>query len=289
MKKIINIYLSAWRLLIKRKQIWYLLFIVNLFLAILLSIPFNGLLGSTVADTIVFYDSKFHFDFLMIGDFINNYKLGLVPIFRQSLVFIVLYYFLQVFFSGGILSNIKSGIKGSEESFWNASLNWFFDMFRVSFYALLAQAGVIALFVLFFVLLLGGLSPFNIENEGNMIVIFKIVLPFYLFVALSILCIRDYVKMRHITGHQKWLNKTIPRTTIWVFRHIHFILPLFLLHILSFILVNYIYQWIMYALTGDRVWMLFGMFLLVQLFIFIRLGIRIVHLISVRLLNEQIG
>jgi hypothetical protein len=248
----------------------------------------NAYLSSTVGDTLAFYNSKFHFDFVLIGDFINNYGLGLKPILQQSLVFLVVYYLIQVFFSGGILDTIHAG-KSDNNSFWRSCLNWFFDMFRISFYALLAQAVLIALFILFFVLFLGGISPFDIENEGNMIVIFRIVFPVYLLLAAIILCIRDYAKIMHIRGHRKWLTRTILQTTVWVIKHIYLIIPLFAMHILAFLCMNYAYQWIKYGLTGAHSWLLFGLFLVIQAFVFFRLGVRVVHLISVRLFSEQFG
>lgn len=288
MKKLINIYFSSWRLLFDRIYIWFLLFVVNLFLAVILSIPLNSYLNTTVGDTLAFDSSKFHFDFILIGDFLNNYGLGLQPIIQQSLVFLVLYYLIQVFFSGGILDTIHAE-NSESKSFWRSCLKWFFDMFRVSLYALLAQAALIALFVLFFVSLLGGVSPFDIEDEGNMIIIFWIVFPIYLLFAALILCIRDYVKIKHIKGNRKWLNRTIIQTSAWVFRHVYLIIPLFALHVLLFYITNYVYQWIKFGLTGDSAWMLFGLFLVVQGFVFLRLGIRIVHLISVRMFNEEFG
>jgi len=289
MRRIFTIYLNAWQLVIKRRLLWFFLFIVNLLIAILLSIPFNGLLKSTVGDTTAFLNSNFHFDFVMIGDFLNNYGLGLRPVFQQSLVFMVVYYIIQVFFSGGILDTIIPLKDSEQNSFWKSCNRWFFDMFRISIYALLAQAVLLGLFLFFFIVLLGGISPFDIENEGNMIIIFKIVFPIYLFFVAMILCLRDYIKMKHIHGDRKWLFKTIPQTSAWLVRNLHLIMPLFLLHIISFLVCNYLYQWFKYLWTGEHGWMIFCLFLTIQLFVFIRIGIRLAHLTSVRLVNEFMG
>lgn len=280
MKRIFEAYKVGWKTLIKHWKLWATLYTINLLFAVILAIPFNGLIRKTVGDSMALADSKYHFDFGFIGDFINNYGIGLSPILDQSLLFIAIYFILQSFFSGGILDYLGADISTKKNSFGQACLKWFFPMFRISIYFILIQAVIIILFYFFFAALLGGISPFDIENEGNMIVIFRIVFPFYVVFFSFLLCVRDYTKIRHMESKRLWLAKSILGSMKWSGKHILYIMGLFITHALTFLFVYYIYQWVKYMCTGDNSISLFLLFLVVQLFVIFRTGLRMVHLIS---------
>jgi len=123
------------------------IYITNLLMGFLLSLPVLSVLREEFGDSMVLRKLIREFDYVAGMDFYTQAQKSLFQVFRQIWWVGVLYLLVQVFISGGMLNAFK------ENSFrWNKffgdCVNFFYRFFKLSIYGILVQS-VIFLLIFF--------------------------------------------------------------------------------------------------------------------------------------------
>lgn len=279
----IKAYTSGLKTIFSKGKLWLLLYALNFIFAIFLAYPLSGFLGTKLGHTIAADKLFAGFDFVIANDFINEYGDAFGVILNQSIVGIGLYLLLSVFLVGGILNILKINEKKySLSTFWSGGGKYFWRMLRLTIYFLLIQIGV---FVLFFMLLsiltAGGLERFH--NEGEIMQMGLMVLPFYLLVATVFFMIHDYAKIHVVATDKSLLFQPIKQAFSWVFKNFSQTFLLYLLNLLTFGLLFFIYL----KLDGGTA--ILAVFLIGQFFVLARIGTKLLNLASATELYQQRG
>ena len=283
--KAIKAYFKGWTAILDNKRLWLMLYLLNFCFAIIAAIPLSGLLSDTLGQSLAAREMLTGFNYTFFTDMLNEYGEAIWGIFNQSVGYVLLFFFLSVFLMGGILFTfIRNQASFQAGEFWQACGNYFWRLFRLTFYFLIIHGLVLGIFVWLYFVFTGGLSPLEMENEAQLIHNFQIIFPIYLLVATLFFMIHDYAKIHLVAANPKWLNRTLWQSFAIVFKNLGQFGLLYLLNILTFLILYGIYFFFRGKLQVDSVLLLF---LLSQVFIFGRIGTRLLNLSSASFLYQQ--
>ncbi len=267
-------YTNGWNISIKTYKNILILYGINFLLALSFSIGF-----ATSSSKSLIYNNLFSdFQFTAFIEFIINYKTYLSILFNQFLWFSVLYMLLNVFILGGILDSFFYK-KFDSDRFWKHSKMFFFRYFKQSLYFLILN---LVLFVLAFYILSIIFSQL-IEKEAietEFILPFFIVLSIYLILASFLYIISDYTKFSIYFSESNQILKSIWKNTKYFIKNFASVLILFFTFT-SIIIFLIIFSLAMnYWINVSNYLSLFLVFLMHQIFVFVRIFLRLWFLSS---------
>ncbi len=278
----IEAYLSGWKETFRKKKLWLLLYALNIGFAILLAYPLVGFLeeklGTTLAADVLFEQ----FDYAIVNDFMDQYGNSIWLVFNQTKAMLFVYLLFSAFLVGGILHVFRTRNEVFRLSnFWSACGRYFWRMLRLTIYFLIVQALLLLLFfTLFSSLTTGGLERFH--NEGEIIQVGLIMLPFYLLFAMVFFMVQDYTKIHIVQEDKIILFKPIWQAIRLVFKNLPQTFLLYLINLLTFGLLFFMYWHIDFNSS-----VLFA-FLLGQAFVLARIGTKLLNLASATVLYQRI-
>jgi hypothetical protein len=279
----ITAYIKGLKTSFQKGKLWLLLYALNFIFALFLAYPLSGFLEGKLGKTMAIEQLAKGFDFTVFNDLFNESGELIGFILNQSLVVLGLYTLLSVFLVGGILAVFKNRETVSYiAQFWSGAANYFWRMLRLTIYFLLFQIGLFILFfTLFSFLTAGGLERFH--NEAQIVQRGLIILPFYLFLATTMFMIQDYAKIHVVATERKLLFQPILQAFRWVFKNFFQVFSLYLLNLITFGLLFFIY-WNLN--TGSNI---LWIFLIGQIFIFTRIGTKLLNLASATIFYQEHG
>lgn len=277
--KALQAYIKAWGTLFRNKRMWGIFYLANLGLAFLAAIPVSGFLGNNVGHSLSLKRSVEEFDYLFLNELMNEYGALIRSILDQSLLFTLLFLLLSVFMVGGFLYVLKKDQERfSFVLFLIGCSKYFWRMLRVTIYFLLIQVFVLFLFFSFFSLMVDGLSPFEMESERQLTNSFMILGPIYLLAFTIISMIHDYTKIHIVHKKPKWLFGTFWEGFKITFQNFRKFFFLYFLNILTFFLGLGIYYMVKGIFGTETMLAVFLTFFIGQIFIFFRIGIKLLNL-----------
>ncbi len=280
--RFLDAYRMAWKLLWGHKKMWLLLYVCNVLFALVAVLPLQRFLNSELGHSLAIGQSLGDFDYTFLMDVLNEYGGSISLILNQAFVIVGLYWLFSVFLKGGILEKLVGYLKGENEvSFWSGCGKYFFRLFRLAVYFGILQGGLLFLMWMLFQSISGGLSPFELESDRDWVNTFKILMPIYGFLAMVLLMLHDYAKVFVVK-----LDKTLLFRPIWMtFKTVlgSFVscLLLYLLNVLTFLVVFGLYYFFQQGMVTTTDAFILLAFLVGQLFVFGRLGVRLLNLGSV--------
>ncbi len=194
-------------------------------------------------------------------------------IFKQIKWFVIVYWFLNVFLTGGILQTITKQ-KFRLSDFFAASGSNFFRFFGTSIINLLLHVFVALIIYIPMFYIIKALSlGFTTENSYYFIGITALLLHTFFF--FIIVMINDYSKLYLLSLNSKNIFKAVWRATKFVFSKLFQTYSLFILLILPVIAIFYLYI----SLYGDiemaTTFGIIAMFFIQQIFILLRIWLRV--------------
>ncbi len=278
-------YIGGWKTLFKTSKMWWALYAFQFALALLAIWPFSGYLSKTVGQSLNLQKSLGFFDYTFINDFLIEYGEGFQSLLDQSLGFILLYFLISVFLTGGILVIIKNREEtDSYAGFFLGAGHFFWRILRLTFYFLIPQTLLLGLFFGLFMSITNNMSPFELESELVIINTVIWILPLYLLLAIILLMIQDLAKILLVHRDESWLTATIRTSFQIAFKHFWKFFPLYLLHLAVFLIISAIYYFLNKMFTPIPFWQVLSVFLIGQLYLFLRVGLKIVNLASINFL-----
>ncbi|WP_367390404.1 hypothetical protein [Lewinella sp. LCG006] len=262
------------------RQWWMslLLWATTLVLALLAAIPVRSLLAAEAGKSLMIKDLVKGFDYTFLNDFMQNYGSGFTPMLNQSLLLLAVQYLLLVFFVGGIVKVLwEQPSQDQRPMFWSSSARYFWRMLRLSLFFLVVHLLVLVIFGLLYMQVTKGLSPKALDSEGIITSSLRWLVPLYVLVAAVPMMWQDYAKVYLVKNDHRFIWSPIGEAGRFLIRRFPKAYPLYLLNIgilLLLFAVNYF-------LTGlfeiSSLSTIIGAFILSQLFVFARYGLKIVN------------
>lgn len=264
------------------KSMILLLYLFTFLLAALVAYPFKTLLENTVGHSMMVDDLIKGFNYTFLNDFKNAYGASLLPILNQSIIVVLLFLLLFIFWTGGIISTyIQAPPTYDRSIFWGQSANYFWRIFRLTFYFFLIHLVVLAVFLFIFYKSSNGLSPFRLENESTISFNFKIIFPCYILVAAFFFMWQDYCKVELIQQQHRWVFQSLSGSFKFIRQHFFKSYFLYLLNLSFWVFLVWINYWITTSFEIDSSNTIWLSFLISQLFVLGRLGLKLLNLGSV--------
>jgi len=273
--------LRHWRLLL-------ILYFANLVFALLAAFPLNNYLQSTVAHTMSIQESLEGFNYAIISDFLNEYGTGLAVVFNQSLVVMLFFFILNIFFTSGILNLIKyQPAKYDNSTFWGGCTKYFWRFFRLTIYFLIVHFLLLFVCYSIFMKVSGGFNFLQMESDRQVVDGLKIVLPIYLVLAFFVFLFNDYCKLHIVDFEKKYLFKPFTQNFKFLLKNILPTAALFLINLLVFIIIFGIFYFITDAMQAKTYVGIFILFIVNQVWVILKTAIKLINLSSAGYLYQH--
>jgi hypothetical protein len=224
------------------------------------------------------------FDIAMIGEFLNNYGAGLEPLMTLFFIFIVFYFLFGVYANAAILYAVASQNNYIPlRSFWNGGLSYFWRIFRLSLYYLLAIA--VSVVLIWFVLLYVGINVLEVYDDKELIYKIRWGLAVLGFLLIIFSIIKQYAKILIALRNHPYITGALARSSAFTFKYFFSTFLLYLCNMLAFALAIFIYSSLR-EVVNINAWML--TFFLAQGLLVFKIIFRIIHLHSCLNLYESI-
>lgn len=265
------------------RQMWLLLYLLTLIMAIFIAMPIKTYLESKAGHSLMVGDLIKGFDYTFLNDFMINYGDGFAAIQQQSMLIIGLLLLLMVFFAGGIFSVYKEKPLKYSSVFWSNSATYFWKMLRLTIYFFFVHALVLVFFLFIYYSLTNG---FSVQDDTIIFTAWKWLLPFYMLVSAFFFMWHDYAKIMVIRSDKKWLFKPIISAFSFIIKHFKSTYSLYLVN-LGFLLLVYVFQYI-YSMNFEisSTSQIYIGFVFSQIFILARLAVRLINWSSASVLYD---
>jgi hypothetical protein len=264
---------------------WAMLYLCNLIFAVVATFSFKGWLSDAAGHSLALTKSIGQFDFTFIMDLLRNYP-GYSILTSHVCMMIITYVIFSALLAGGILHvfiHYRETFKVRE--FLAGGAMYFWRMIRLALYFLLFQSAALA--ILFFILIAIGLNPKEMESDVQFLWYLRIILPIYLFAALVIAIMHDYVKIHVVTQDANPMTQAFGAGVRFVIRHFGSVLLLYGMSLIILLAMFLLYTQIKHLIPGSSGPGILIGFLLSQLFLFGRIGVKLLIISSANALIKE--
>lgn len=265
-------------------QLWITVFFwgTSLLLALLAALPFRSLLIGEAGHSLIVKDLVKGFDYTFLNDFMQNYGVGFTPILNQSLLLLALQYLLLVFFVGGMVKVLwEQPTVNQRPMFWSSSARYFWRMLRLSLFFLLIHLLVLGLFGFLYLQVTQGLSPKALDSEGIITSSLQWLVPLYILVAALPMMWQDYAKVYLVKNDNTYIWSPIGEGGRFLIRCFTKTYPLYLVNISMLLLLFGVNYFLTSLFEISSLSTIISAFLLSQLFVLARFGLKLVNLGSI--------
>ncbi len=262
------------------RKTWFWYYIFNLLVALLIAFPVYQYLNASFGQTMIPALMLEKYDFRIVTDILNQYGLGLGVLLNQSIVLSVAFVLISALLLGGILHYYIYRVDFDTGTFWQKSLSYFWKIVALAMLFLIIQLILLGIAWSLFMYFSHGMSPDNLESEHTVIRALQWVGIPYLIVLFLIAMCHDYAKVC-LVSNQKGVVNCLFCGFRFGFSHLRKTLPLLILNILTFLIVYVLYKWIDFSLAENSGGQVLFFFLISQLYILIRIGVKLWNLASI--------
>ena len=256
----------------ENKSLLFWLYGFNLLFAYLLALPVSMMFGEALDQTVAAEKLLAAFDLTLLASIISKYGAG-ISLNRLILTFGLLYFLLNIFFTGGIISHFARAEKFNFRKFITGCTDYigrFFRLFLISFLFLL---GVLILFVLFSKL--SGWITEGAATEHSSVILFAIRLIIIGILLAMINMLFDYAKIITVVNNHTKMFRTVKSALGFVFSHSGRTILLFSLFLLTALIIMSFYYLIESVIHVNSGLMIMLFFLWSQIYVLAKLWIRL--------------
>lgn len=279
-----NAFFIGFQRLTRNARLLGWLYLLNIGFALIATLPLQHLLETKVGQSLGIRRLMPNFDYTIVQDFLREYGSELGVILQEAQVLILLYLIFSVFLVGGILEKVRYS---PTNTFLRGGTTHFWRLLRLTVY-----------FVLIYVLLavvLGSIFKFifidNFENfasERPVVHAGVVFSGIFFLLATLISLVQDYAKIQLVHQPAQSVFKSFWRTWRTVFKNLTLTLPLYILNLVILLIAFILYWWLSGYLhpvnSGVKILLTF---LLSQLFLMLRIAIKLNNLAGATVLYEQ--
>lgn len=272
--KILKSYTAGFSRAIDSKKIVSIIYGITILFASIIAITLYSAVISKVGSRLELYKLLPDFNYTIYTDFMNNYGELIRPLAQMALWFGVLYFFFTVFFAGGILKTFEvSLVKSKAQTFFAGCAKYFFRFLRLGIYTLLIQLFFFITIAAVFSFVLGNASEASTEPQLFVIIVGWILIHLLFFILISL--VSDYAKIILVKEDSKKVWSALYNGFIFAFRRIYLTLPLYILLIIIPLVLIVIYLLLDNIISTQNMLTVTIVFLMQQIFIWLRLLIKI--------------
>jgi hypothetical protein len=246
----------------------FILYFANLFTALLLALPFFGMLKEGFAQSGIAANLIHDFDFTTFNDFLYEHGNALQAILGSIKWFLLAYFLLSVFLTGGIIGTFNKEKFTTSNFFGSAAYNFF----RFLGLNILTIAVQIIFFLLVYVpvVLIIQAKADVVESEITLYTIFGVGFGLHAIFFILLSMIGDYGKFFMVLDNRFNFVTAFWKGTKYVFGH--FLKTFFLYLMLMFLplVIMYVYLYFQRDLKMATGLGILTVFLIQQAFIFLR-------------------
>lgn len=243
--------------------------------AVILVMPFNSALSNQAGNTMALQGLLKHFNYTIYNDFMPSASKSINPLLQQAVWMGGLYFLFAVFFTGGVLRVLSIGErKFSIVNFLSGCGEYFFRFLRLGIYLLIVDL-IIALAVFIPLTMLLSNNYETTQNEASLFYISLSGAFIFAVLIILVLIVGDYAKIILFKEDSRKVIRAIGRSAKFVFRHFIGTYALYLI-----ILAGLVLSFVLYFILDNAIGMISGftilvMFLIQQIFIWLRVLIKI--------------
>ncbi len=250
----------------------------------ILVVPLFNYIETSFGQSMALERSVNDFNFSLITDFIREYDGGLQLFIQLVLSLLIFYFMISIFLMGGILDVlVRNPHQYSAGTFLNAAVQYFWRYTRLTLYFLIGH--VVILLVFWNLFSSQGLNPLKIESDHALIARVKQIFPLYLGVATTVMLMSDYAKVYVYRMNRSLITIPLINSFKHVFRHFLNAAGLYLVNMVVMAFFFLLYFLARKNLDTRPGHLLLLAFLLSQLYLLIRIGLKLVNLRSIALLS----
>ncbi|MEL6986515.1 MAG: hypothetical protein AAGK97_01705 [Bacteroidota bacterium] len=278
MKSIIEAYKNGWAFLFSKKKIGLLIYGLNFAFAALIAMPLHNYLHSTIETSLSSNNEFIKFSYTYINDFLQAHGSGLGVVYNTSIFILLIFFFIMVFVSGGIISIVLN--KSSYQNFANffqGGAKYFWRFLRLDIYFIAIY--ILLLFIAFKIFEAGGLSVFDMENETGIINRFYVVSICTTVILFIFGIVHMYAKLFIAQSDKILIHQSIGEAFRFTFKNFFRVFLLAVLNLLVFAAIAGLYFWYRkhFHFSNSSILLLF---IMGQLFILFRIACRVVRYAS---------
>jgi len=250
-----------------------MLYAINFGFAILLATLFFSSMKGAVGQSLELETVLSRFNYTFFVDLMNQSGEVFKNIFKQIKWFVIIFWFLNIFLSGGILQTISKQ-KFRISDFFAASGRNFFRFLGTSILNILLHiiVGLIIYVPIFYIIKALSLG-FTTETSYYFMVIIAILL--HSFALGIVIMINDYSKIYFLSNETKNIFKAFWQSIKFVFSKLLKTYVLFILLILPSFIIFYLYINLYGDIQMASTIGIIAMFFIQQAFIFLRIWLRV--------------
>ncbi len=273
--KIFNSYFSGLKSASRLKKMITLIYGITILLSLALATPFHATLSSQAGNTMALHSLLKHFDYTTYTDFMRVYGKAITPFLGSAFWLSAFYLLFTIFFAGGVL-NILNGEeqKFTIKNFLDGCGKFFFRFFRLAIYIILILILITAI-VFMPVGMIVASAYQTVQSEATLFYIILTGSIIYAFFFILVLMISDYAKIILFKEDSKKSFRSVWSSTKFVFKHFFGTYFLYLLLLTAPILFLIIYFLLDNSIGMVSGFTIFIMFLIQQVFIWLRIFVKI--------------
>jgi len=218
--KLIKAYLKGLKNGAFNLKITFIIYAINLLIALLLALPFFKLLGDSAGKTMAIATLFKNFNYSVIYELISGYKGGFSLIFNEVFWFAGFYLFFSVFFAGGVFTYLYKEDKIiTLGDFFQACGLYFWRFLRLALVMILVQV-VIALIIYIPMGMIGEAIKAKAISEVTMVWFYGCVVTLHLIIFWWFLMVADYAKIIMMIDGGTNVYQSLLKSFRFVFKHI---------------------------------------------------------------------
>ncbi len=279
--KIFSAYQQGLAATFQHKKMWLCLYLLNFGFALLAALPFSNLIESRLGNSLIVNKLMDGFSYTVLMDFYYEYLESIWVVIDQSIYLIIAFLLLYIFLSGGILSTfLNSEASFSFKRFWAGCGQFFWRFFRLTVYFLIFHGILFFTFFLIFMTWIKWADPNRLISEVTLLTAGKTLTPIYLLLATLLSMIQDYAKIQIIQDNPKIFTHSVVNSLKLVFTNFKKTVGLYFLVVFSSLLVIALYALLQNMFSNSTGMGIFLLFLLGQMFLLARIGIKLLNFAS---------
>ncbi|MFC2125693.1 hypothetical protein ACFLU5_12865 [Bacteroidota bacterium] len=287
--KIYNSIRSGLKFTVQKKGILLLIYTSILVLGIAFSLPIFSSVKNTAGNRLEIQNLLTSFDYTAYQDFMIEFGHIFKPVRSQVKWMVLVFLLLNIFFTGGILQLCQSNWPATSTfgKFMTGGQRHFGKIALTVFLFFLIQ-GIVALIIWVpaIISLSGGLESKSSEIPYVNTIIFAAILHIILFSFVSM--ISDYVKVGIVREENSRYFKVFGQQFVAAIKNIGNTYGLFMIHVLLLVILFTFYFILEDLINNDTAASIFLLFIIQQIVIIKRIGLRIFGLSSAWNMNQQI-
>ena len=266
---------SGVRQVLAVKRVVLIFFLANLLLGLLMILPVFTLVDASLSQSLFGQRLTSRFEILWLQDLFYNQGDALLTLLPLWLAVAVIYVLVQLFLTGGALGVFSAGEPFTMRRFWTHGYNHFFILLRLFLLSLLFYGLVLLVYSVLSGMLTDDLARTSPAEKPIVLISWSLLAVLFFFLSLVNLCF-EYAKVKAVTDRRGGAFREAWSALKFVVRNKLNTLSLYYLLLLAQVLVTVLGVYVVGSLSPSSLLLLALVFVVQELFVLLRIIVRLV-------------